>query len=252
MGHFKLKFYLFFLLSFTSAIVVGQSRYHLNFQNGEEEESLLSEYVSQIEFEDSLSIYIYLNNLLSKVRKASYLEASIDQISFKDSICKADIHLGPQYQIAQISSGNIDPVFLENIGYRESNLINKKLTPEIISNLMSDVLEVFENHGYPFATSSLHNFSVDNGILNADLLVNKKKLFLFDNFNLTGDAEISDAYLQMYLDIRTGKVYDHSKVLKVKEIIRSNPFLQLKENPTITFKADKAIMNLNLTGEESQ
>ena len=96
---------------------------------------------------------------------------------------------------------------------------------------MADILVFFENSGYPFASSALKNLEIENGILNADLFVDKKKLFIFDEFILTGDAEISNEYLQKYLDIRTSKPYDHSKVLKVRDIIRSNPFLQLKENP---------------------
>jgi len=252
MGHFKLKLYLLLLLCLCAGkVAIGQSKFHLDLITDEKEKKLLSDFTNQVEFDDSLSIYVYFNDLLTKVRKASYLEASIDQIKFVDSTCIADVHLGPQYQIAQITSGNIDPVFLEAIGYRESNLKNRDLTPEIISKLMADVLEVFENNGYPFATSSLKNVSVEEGVLNADLFVDKKKLFLFDDFNLTGDAEISMAYLQMYLDIRAGKPYDHSKVLKIKQIVRSNPFLQLKGNPTITFKADKAIINLNLTDKKA-
>jgi hemolysin activation/secretion protein len=252
MNYFKTKiiYILVFWACFTST-GIGQKDYSLLINVDEEEQKTISKFAYQTNFSDSLSIYLEIKSLLNKCRSASFLEASADKITFEDSICKVDFHLGPRYEIAKISAGNIDPIFLDEIGFRESNIKNKPLTAEIISNLMSDILEVFENSGYPFAQSSLKNLTIEDGILNAELHVDKGKLFLFDDFNLTGDAQISQSYLQMYLDIRASKPYDQSKVLKVRDIIRSNPFLQLKDNPTITFQADKAKMNLNLTKKKA-
>ena len=193
---------------------------------------------------DSLTAIQELRTTLLKLQSQAFLEASIDSFFVEDSIFTVYFYLGKTYEWANMTNGNVEKTFLEQVGFREKLYQNKPFNYRDVVKMQERLLEYAENNGYPFASVWLDNIVVKNGEISAMLFMNKGRLIIFDEVNIVGDAKISQAYLKSYLGLKSGSLYSKSKVLKIKTRLRELPFLQESRNATITFQDKKAITNV--------
>jgi len=193
---------------------------------------------------DSLTAMNELRKTLLKLQSQAYLEASIDSLTLQDSTFTAYFHLGKTYEWANLSNGNVENVFLEQIGFREKIYQNKPFNYLEVVKMQERLLEYAENHGYPFASVWLGNIHILNGEISATLFMNKGRLIVVENIAVNGDVKISDAYLQSYLGLKTGSLYSKARILKIQSRLRELPFLKESRNATVTFTNEKATVNL--------
>lgn len=193
---------------------------------------------------DSLAAINELRKTLLKLQSQAYLEASIDSLTLQDSIFTAHFHLGKMYEWANLTNGNVEDVFLEQVGFREKLYQNKPFNYLEIVKIQERLLEYAENHGYPFASVWLGNIQIVDGEISATLFMNKGRLIVVENIAVNGDVKISDTYLKSYLGLKTGALYSKAKILKIQSRLRELPFLKENRNATVTFLDDKATVNL--------
>lgn len=193
---------------------------------------------------DSLTAINELRKTILKLQSQAYLETSIDSLVLKDSTFTAHFYLGKTYEWANLTNGNVENVFLEQIGFREKLYQNKPFYYLDLVKMQERLLEYAENNGYPFASVWLDNIVVKNGKISATLYMNKGRLIIFEDIAITGDAKISKAYLKSYLGIKSGSLYSKAKILKIKSRLRELPFLKESRNATVTFRDKKATANL--------
>ena len=120
-----------------------------------------------------------------------------------------------------------------------------------VVKLQESLLQYAENNGYPFAAVWLDSIEVENNKISAQLFMQKNHLILIDTINIIGDAKISAGYLENYLGLKEGDLYDKSQVLKIRNRIKELPFLQERSDATVTFSGDKATINLFLENRKS-
>ena len=240
-----------FLLVFFSVAEAQTQSLILTVKGEESATKLVASMLEERDFLDSIDMIRSLNRTLQSLWSGSYLEASFDHLTCINDSCEVDIHVGPKYELVHLDAGNVSPSILQSIGFRESQMKGNVLSADLISGLMSDILTVYEDSGYPFAVAGLKNPTITDGQIHAELQVDKNKLFVYDEINKVGTAKVSSTFLQNYLDIKINEPYSNSKVLKIPDLINSSPFLEMRNRPTITFKADKAIVNLDLVDRKS-
>ncbi len=216
----------------------------------------------QTKFSDTTLVFSELKNITAQLHAAAYLEASIDSTHRQDSTLTAWLHVGPAYEWASISNGNVDKDFLDRSGFRPKLYAGKPLLFTDILKMQERLLEQAENNGFPFARVWIDSLSwgspnLKSGILNleseikttqveAKLFLDKGSLVLFDSLNLEGDAKISKNYLRQYLGIHEGEPYSRQRVLKIRQRVRELPFLQEKKNAIVTFRDGAANLQLFL------
>ncbi len=198
-------------------------------------------------FTDSAGVVAELSEVLKALRNESYLEASVDSLSFEDT-CEAHafIHVGNIYQWAYLKNGNIEKEVLNSVGFREKQFENERFSYEQLVELQAKILAYAEDHGYPFASVYLDDIQIEAERVAASLFYQKNQLILLDEINIEGNAKISNNYMEQYLGLRPGIPYQERKVRNIRNRIRELPFLQEKRDVVVTFKGDEATVNLFL------
>lgn len=249
MGSNCLKGLLFILILQINVLpsAFSQKQFFLKVENTTPDQRLSEkELTYQTIFSDSLSAIGELKRLLFRLHGNAYLEASIERVDQVDSTFTAYLEPGEKYEWAQLKNGNVEEVFLSQVGYREQLFSGKPFYYKEVRDLQESLLEYAENNGYPFAAVWLDSIEVKDGKIAAQIFMQRNQLILIDKISITGKAKISEKYIQNYLGLQTGTLYSKEKILKIRNRLRELPFVKEKSDPTITFVGNKATVNLFL------
>lgn len=195
---------------------------------------------------DSLSLYKELEQIRLGLNGGGYLAASIDSLEWQDSTATAFLEVGRQYEWANLKNGNIEKVFLEQIGFRERLFRDKPFDYIQLRKIQEELLSYAENNGFPFAKVWLDSLVIKEGEVAAQLFMEKGIPVFFKGVETKGSAKITKQYLENYLGIKEGAPYDKNKILQIRQRIKELPFVQEKRTAVVSFKANKATVNLFL------
>lgn len=197
-------------------------------------------------FPDSALLKAELKRIQSSLHQQAWLTASFDSLHWQDNSLTAWLHLGRQYHWLALSNGNVNEDLLNRAGFRP-RLYQKKPVqyPEIL-NIQQRLLEQAENNGFPFAIVHLDSIQIQHGLAQASIFLTQNRFIRFDSLSVKGDVNISNHYLRSYLGIQQGDPYSRRKVLKIKDRLQELPFLSEINNATVTFRDDRADIQLSL------
>ncbi len=195
-------------------------------------------------YSDSLALIENLQTILTSLRNDAYLTASIDTVIWRDTVAQAILETGKQYEWTSLENGNVESVFLEQVGFRERLLDGKPFRYTKLVQIQEKLLNYAENNGYPFASVWLDDIVIEEGKIGAKIFMQKNRLIFFDKIKIQGDAKITTRYLENYLGIKNGELYSRDKILKIKSRLRELPFVIEKQNATVSFAGDQATINL--------
>ncbi len=163
---------------------------------------------------------------LAKLQKKGYLAASIDSVMIGDLSGAAWVFLGPAYAWGEIK---IDSSILLVSKYNDPELfqlIGTPLSIESLVDLKENVLIKLEEHGYPFASVKLDSTYFKEAKLFARLTAELGPLYRIDSIRVEGKLRISKPYLQRYLGVGGGEMYQRSKLDQVSSRLASLDFLK--------------------------
>ena len=115
--------------------------------------------------------------------KQGHLGTSVDSSFYSDSLKLGNVYwfTGTKFQFGEISfNPNLDHI-LAATGNNLKNLKGKPVRPATISAMSEDLLVHLENTGFPFATIKLENPKIQEGILQAELNIDKGPLIKIDS-----------------------------------------------------------------------
>jgi hypothetical protein len=242
-----MRYLLVFCLLFFSIFTNAQQKYYLNINAADKDTGFLTKNFSyEKEFSDSISRTGELKKLLTHLYDKGYLEAAYAFIGRDSSRVSYNLFVGPQWQWAQLSNGNIEGVILDRVGFREKLYIRKPFNIAQINGLLDKLLSYCENNGYPFASVYLDSFKIDQNQLSAHIFLTKNKLITIDSIKLKGDVNISYRYLANYLGFRLPSIYHEDLVKKSAVRLKELPFLTEEKPAQILFQDRYASILLHL------
>ncbi len=196
-------------------------------------------------FTDSSVANDFLLSLTNKLRLDGYMTAGVDEIKHQNDTMTAWVFVGTKYQLAELRFNENCIKWLNEMGseWRDSGAT---LKPKQFVQLREDLLAYGENHGFPFATVQLEEANPKENQVSGKLVVHTNRYFAYDTISIQGDASISKAYLQQYLQLPVGESYDERKVRQITSKIQKLPFVRLVSNPAIRFIDNKAVVFLYL------
>ena len=179
----------------------------------------------------------------------NYLEANIDSIhtdTLNNPIRKvAFVHRGPQYTFKRLAFDSTNLVLFERWKTKPpSNAM------EFI-HLRDKVTNYYANNGYPFAKLYLKNLDLRDNKIFGQLELNKGRKIIIDSLKIKGDLILRKAYLEKYLNIYEGQLYDHSKVKRIRGQLDKLTFLTQDKSPDLTFFNDYSTINLYLKNKNT-
>ena len=205
--------------------------------------------VALFQVRDSSGFSSLADDLLQHFRKESYLAVSLDSVEMLDSLASAVLYLGPQMRWVKLRPPAEDENsgWLDAAGFREKLFTDRPLHYESLLKLERALLEQAEDNGYPFAQVWLDSVDIrENGEVTASLRIQRNRFFSIKALKINGDVKLPAAFLPNYLGIKPGEPYSRSKVLRLRDQLRSILFLETTGNPSVTFSGSEATINLFL------
>ena len=189
-----------------------------------------------------------LKDAVTDLQTQGYWLASVDSLVYEeaDNLARAFLFVGAPIEFGMITNGNIDPKALSAIGYRTSTLDNKPLDHQRIRDIQDRLLVYAENNGFPFARVWLDSIQIIENHkkktleLYAQLFWHLSSPVTFSKLQVEGKANISTHFLERYLDIRAGDLYNEQRLRDVNRRVQSLPFLKLRQTPAVIFTGNEA------------
>ena len=187
-----------------------------------------------------------LNQIVQNLQQLGYIEANVDSMLQQKDTIQVFLHIGPVYEWVNLKKGNVQEAILSNIGFRERFFTGKPFNLQQLRQVQESLLLYMENNGYPFAEVSLTDILLDKGKVEATLALTPNESFKIDSLKITGDAHITQQYLENYLGIQKDDLYDESAIKAIGTRIQELSFLKANQTPKITFIGSEVWVELFL------
>ena len=171
-----------------------------------------------------------LAELIDSLHQAHHLEAGIDSIAQTDTLVRAYIYKGPQYEDIYITPNETA------IAFAQGKLTTKSYRYEDALQLKKDLLSEADNNGYPFAEIKFEDIVVLEDKVSAEMQLVLNRKVLINSITIIGDASVSEGFLGPYLGLAVGKPLSKKQVLQASNRLNNLPFINAKKPPNIVFK----------------
>ena len=202
-------------------------------------------------FTDQLTCNVYISNLPAILGSKGYPTASVDSISLKENFAYIKLFLGRQYHWIKLIPANIEKKAIDESGFMEKNFTGKLLNMQQLQTVQHRVLNYYEKNGFPFAEIFLDSVKLDDDKMEALLKARKGPLYHIDSMRVFGKGKISKKFLQHYLSISNGSIYNKDKLEQVDKRILELPYIQQIKSSDITMLGSGSILNLYLAPKRS-
>ncbi|HEV8271556.1 MAG TPA: POTRA domain-containing protein [Chitinophagaceae bacterium] len=193
----------------------------------------------------------YVNKLPSLLQAKGFVNASLDSIFFDTASARVVLYIGEQYKWAHINIASADPQILAVSGWNGKLFSNKPINFDQLRGFQENMLVHLENNGYPFAKIYLDSISLIEDSVNASLIVDKGPFYKIDSIRVYGNAKISNSFLQHYLDIPNGSVYNREKLLRISKKIKELSFVEEEQPSNMSLLGTGSVLNLYLKQRRS-
>lgn len=242
----------FLMIFLFPSVAFSQKRYTVEYITaGKDTSSQIQQFNFKTIFETRESAESYINKLPQMLLGKGFPTASVDSVFYDSTDAKVKLYIGAKFQWATISTDSIEPYILENTGWSQKQFENKDIDFSRLRLQEQKIIEYFENSGYPFATVSLKNVEIKNDKINAELHVTKGPLYHIDSIHVYRKVKIKNLFLQHYLGIYNGSVYNNQKLQQISKLLRDLPFLQEQQAWDVSMLGTGATLNLYLEPKRS-
>lgn len=235
-----MRFAILLLFCCLSFGVFGQQGYKLTVSFPDHSKSLSKVLTYPKEIKDSVAVYKEADKLLSQLQFRGYLLAEITALAFKEKEVAVAIEPNQLYQWVRLNSGNLPSAIKQSVGFKERNYERVDFNIAHLTKLFEVLLAYYENNGYPFASVSLQQISIEGNTISASVDTKPHQKVLFDTLQIVGNAQISQKYLQSYLNAKNGMPYAEKSVAQVENRLRELPFLEVVKPTEVSFSNEKA------------
>ena len=189
---------------------------------------------------DSVAQAAGLRQTIKSLHRQGYLEARVDSFESAVNGGRMWFHTGPVYRMVRLMFQPEDVAVLGAAGVKEKYFRKKPLAPAAFAVFYEEVLRWCANNGFPFASLYLDSISVEDGRMEARVVLDRGNPVLLDSALIKGDVNIADAYLYNYLQIKPGSPYNEAVLQRMSTRIREIPFLSESRPAEVEFTVDKA------------
>ena len=193
----------------------------------------------------------YINKLPETLAIKGFAASSIDSVLYDSMEAFVRIYLGSKYKWGKIITDSIPKNVLDKTGWNEKEFENKEIDFSSLQRQQQKIIEYYENNGYPFAQVSLKNIEIKNDTITAHLEARQGPLYHIDSIRIFGKVKIKKSFLEHYLGISNGSLYNNQKLQQINKQIQQLPFLQQQQAWDITMLGTGATLNLYLEPKHS-
>ncbi len=243
---------IFLMIFFFSNNTFSQKKYSVQYiLSGKDTSNKLEQLGLKFSFDERQSAVTYLNTLPQTLLNKGFVAASVDSLTVDSTAARAVVYLGEQFKWVQINTDSVEKEVLNGIGWNEKEFNNKKVDFLHLGLYEEKIITYYENTGYPFAEVALENVVINGNKIQGDLRVKKGMLYHIDSIRVIGNVKLKNLFLQHYLDISNGSIYNNQKLKQISKLIQELAFVQETQPWNITMLGTGATLNLYLQPKRS-
>ena len=207
--------------------LTGQNNYPLHVQAIDKDSAfIISKLGLKTAFETRYDCVSYVNQLPQYLQEKGYVTASLDSILYDSASARIVLYTGDKYEWAQLDASRINPSVLQAIGWRDKVFVDKPMDFLQVKQWQEKILSYMENNGHPFAKVYLDSLELNSEKVSAQLKLNEGPSYKIDSIRIFGDVKIANEFLQRYLDIRNGSLFNKEKLLRVSRRMRELTYVE--------------------------
>jgi outer membrane protein assembly factor BamA len=193
----------------------------------------------------------YVRQLPALLGAQGYIGASVDSVFEESDRLQATVFFGEQYQWQDLSIAPSYYPLLYQLGYTQQTFQAQPFDQARLQQLLEQLLDHFENTGYPFAALQLDSIRLDSNRIHAALVIDQGKLYRIDSIALHGTGKISEYLIQRQLDIFKGSLYNREKLNNIDKQLSELPYLEQSEPWTLQMLNAGAILHVYVKQKKS-
>jgi outer membrane protein assembly factor BamA len=193
----------------------------------------------------------FISTIPTLLQTKGYLTASVDSAQIDSTIGFVHLFLGLQYRWAKIHTQPQDQEVLSAVRWPQSSFANSGMDWPSVKNWQEQIVTYLENNGYPFAKVAFDSINIHGNQVEALLKIDKGYLFKLDSIRLWGNAKISREFLQRYLDLPNGSIFNKQKILDASKRIKQIAYVEEEQPASISFQATGSALNLYLKAKKN-
>ncbi len=198
----------------------------------------------QSTFDTKTAAEAYINTLPHLLSAQGYASASVDSVVMDTTAARVFLFVGNRFTYI-LTADSLPPEIARTLRVGREDVEKEIKNPTQIKKLETGILNYYENTGYPFA-----KVFTDSRVINDTIFVNLKTepgvLYHLDSIRIIGDGKIKNSFLQHYLGIYNGDIYNRSKLAQVNNLINNLPYFQQYQAWDLMMLGTGATLNLYL------
>ncbi|MEN9884786.1 MAG: hypothetical protein RLZZ420_2003 [Bacteroidota bacterium] len=200
---------------------------------------------------DSASRHYVFSDFVPGLMKMGYLAMSVDSLQRRGDTTIAWVFLGQQYSWGKIQEDSIIRAIDQSGNIRNLLKPGGRLSPESFLVVKQQLLDQFEDSGYPFA-----RFRFDSGFfaLNswyAKIRVEPGPFYHIEKLINDGKLKIRQSFIEQYLGISSGDIFSRVKLESISGRLKKLGYLKESRVWDLSFLGTGATVNLHLDPEKS-
>jgi outer membrane protein assembly factor BamA len=190
---------------------------------------------------DSISARKKLKEFSEFWIKRGHIAFSYDSIITGSSNLKAYIDLGIKFLFDSIKVDGLPENLLKSMG-----ITNSKLNFSDFLKARENIVQYYENKGFPFAQVKLDSLTFNNQNLKARLSLVQNGYFKIDSIFFKGNPKISRKFLLHHIQIKPQTPYNQSKIDNIDKLINNLSYIKQAKPSEIEFREGNADLYLYL------
>lgn len=243
----------FFLLLTTGLYAQSKEKYRLQVQAADSATATVLPALNiPNEFDTRNECVAWVNKLPALLQSYGYATASLDSVLFDTTHARLVVYTGDKYTWAQLDTRQTDRQVLQAIGWRQSSFDGKPMDFTELRNWQDKIISYLENNGYPFAKVWLDSVQVETPEqVRGRLYLEKGPEYHVDSIRVNGTAKISNDFLQRYLELSNGSLFNKEKLLRVSRRIKELTYVEEENPPRIIWLNSGSVLELFLKQKRS-
>jgi outer membrane protein assembly factor BamA len=193
----------------------------------------------------------YINKLPDLLLNKGFPAASVDSVDIDSVSTYIELYLGEKYKWVQINTDRIESKVLKESGWSEQQFKNKIIDFPRLNNQQQRLLNYYERSGYPFAEIKLDSVEIEKDKIKGKLIITKGVVYHIDSIRVYGKVKIKNIFLQHYLNIEKGDVYNKDKLQNISKRLLELPYIQEQHPWNLSMLGTGATLNLYLVPKRS-
>lgn len=192
----------------------------------------------------------YILKLPQILGSLGYASASVDSVKYDSSSVHVFLYPGERF-FWKLDTDSIPDEVLAALRLDRKRLVAKKFVYPEVKQLQDDILDYYESHGRPFAKVSLGDNRIDSGFIYSAVIVQEGSPYPIDSIRVFGKAKIRNNFLQHYLGIKDGDLYNRKVLMQIDKRLGDLPYLQQSQQWDMMMLGSGATLNLYLEPKRS-